>query len=101
MNVTYFDAVDQVFVADENFHILAGVTSGESDSNGKDLLDKHVHLVIPYKKAVTIFTEISNSMAEAYEAMMIESAALNEGREDQDPRDQNESLGRSVIVKFE
>lgn len=61
-NYIYVDTIIRVFESDGNLHIVGGLANGETDLNGKDILEKSLHLIIPMKKAVRIFPEISDSL---------------------------------------
>lgn len=58
----FIDTVIQVFESDGNLHIIGGLSNGQVDTNGKDQLDKSLHLTIPMKKALKILPEIVDSL---------------------------------------
>ena len=101
MNVTYFDTVDQIFVSDENFHVITGVSTGETTPQGVDIIEKNTHLVIPYQKAVKIFTEIANHMAPAYDEMLNRAKLESAVNTRDEPIDTTEMIGSPIIIKFE
>jgi hypothetical protein len=58
----YIDTVLQVYESHGNLHLIGAVSSGEQDQNGKDILEKTLHLTLPMSRALQIIPEISAAL---------------------------------------
>ena len=58
----FIDTIIQVFESDGNLHIIGGLSNGQVDLNGKDLIEKNLHLTIPIQKALKMLPDIAESL---------------------------------------
>ena len=77
-NYIFIDTIIQVFESDGNLHIVGGLSNGQIDINGKDLIDKNLHLTIPISKALKILPEIAESLPKI---LPVEIDSTSEGKE--------------------
>tara|TARA_B110000238_G_C16007346_1_gene387257 strand:+ start:392 stop:685 length:294 start_codon:yes stop_codon:yes gene_type:complete len=59
MNQTiFFDEIAQIFLADGNFHITLGVSTGEVSPDGEDMKVAAASLIVPQNKLIKIIPEL-------------------------------------------
>lgn len=58
----FIDTVMHVYESDGNLHIVGGIANGQVDTNGKDILEKTLHLTMPMQKAQKILPDIAESI---------------------------------------
>ena len=88
-NYVFIDTVIQVFESDGNLHIIGGLSNGQVDTNGKDQLDKSLHLTIPMKKALKILPEIVDSLPK----IIVDDLAVDTASKNSLPTKQFEGQG--------
>jgi hypothetical protein len=71
----FIDTVLQVFAAEGNLHVIGGVSNGEVDQSGKDVLEKSLHLTIPMQKALKIIPEIAASLPVVLETNLVKDSS--------------------------
>lgn len=65
MNQTiFFDEIAQIFLADGNFHITLGVSTGEVSPDGKDMKVAAASLIVPQNKLKKIIPELELAISE-------------------------------------
>ena len=60
----FFDEIAQIFLADGNFHITLGVSSGEVSPDGEDMKVATASLIVPQNKLKKIIPELELAISE-------------------------------------
>ena len=68
----FFDEIAQIFLADGNFHIVLGLTTGEVATNGKDIKSTVAKLIIPQNKLITLMPELSSAISQLTQNLEIQ-----------------------------
>lgn len=94
MNYIFIDTVLQVYESDGNLHLICGVSNGETDVRGKDVIEKNLHLTIPMAKASRIIPDIASALPSV--RMVEEGPASSRSMEHEAARDENEFEGHGM-----
>jgi len=60
----FFDEIAQIYLSDNNFHLILGVSTGEVSADGKDLKATVGKLIIPQNKLCSMLPELNSAISQ-------------------------------------
>jgi hypothetical protein len=60
----FFDEIAQIYLSDNNFHLILGVSTGEVSVDGKDQKAIVGKLIIPQNKLCSMLPELSSAISQ-------------------------------------